>query len=260
MVNVTKSDIEKLERPDYELQKTILPTEIKAAKAFRCLELGITPVRFVIMEKRLMFLKYILDEGTETMIYKVYEEQRKTSKKGDFVDLVKSDLNEMEIKFEDKDIQEMSKQQWKKLINQKIKEKALNYLVAENDKKEKTRHIKFNKLEMSNYLNENKSTSLSKLIFSIRSGTLDIKCLNKWNYGDNLCVMCELKAETLEHLMICPEYGEKEENGWREIYGNNPKKQINIAKMIKKRMEIRKIKQEAGQDSPHGSHSPTYCC
>ena len=113
---------------------------------------------------------------------------------------------------------------------------------------------------MSNYLNENKSTSLSKLIFSIRSGTLDIKCLNKWNYGDNLCVMCELKAETLEHMMICPEYGEKEENGWREIYGNNPKKQINIAKMIEKRMEIRKIKQEAGQDSPHGSHSPTYCC
>ena len=44
----------------------------------------------------------------------------------------------MEIKFEDKDIQEMSKRQWKKLINQKIKEKALNYLVAENDKKEKT--------------------------------------------------------------------------------------------------------------------------
>ena len=75
----------------------------------------------------------------------------------------------MEIKFEDKDIQEMSKRQWKKLINQKIKEKALKYLVAENDKKEKTRHIKFNKLEMSNYLNENKSTSLSKLIFSIRN-------------------------------------------------------------------------------------------
>ena len=81
---------------------------------------------------------------------------------------------------------------------------------------------------MSNYLNENKSTSLSKLIFSIRSGTLDIKCLNKWNYGDNLCVMCELKAETLENLMICPEYGENEENSWREIYGNNPKKQIGM--------------------------------
>ena len=174
--------------------------------------------------------------------------KEKQAKKGDFVDLVKSDLNEMEIKFEDKDIQEMSKRQWKKLINQKIKEKALNYLVAENDKKEKTRHIKFNKLEMSNYLNENKSTSLSKLIFSIRSGTLDIKCLNKWNYGDNLCVMCELKAETLEHLMICPEYGEKEEN--------NPGKQISIAKMVEKRMEISKTKQEVGQDS----HSPTYCC
>ena len=102
----------------------------------------------------------------------------------------------------------------------------------------------------------NRSTSLSKLIFSIRSGTLDIKSWNKWNYGDNLCEMCELKEETLEHLMICPEYGERE-NNWRDIYGNNPEKQTHIAKIVKKRLETRKNKQEAGQDSPYGSHTPT---
>ena len=87
------------------------------------------------------------------------------------------------------------------------------------------------------------------MIFSIRSGTLDIKCWNKWNYGDNLCEMCELKEETIEHVMNCPEYGDIE-NNWRDIYGNNPEKQKNIAKVIKKRLETRKTKQEAGQDSP----------
>lgn len=63
MINITKSDIEKLEKPDNKLLESILPTEGKASKAFRCLELGITPVRFVIKDKRLTFLKYILSEG-----------------------------------------------------------------------------------------------------------------------------------------------------------------------------------------------------
>ena len=142
-----KSDIEKLEKPDNKLLKSILATEGKASKAFRYLELGITPVRFVVKEKRLTFLKYILSEGKETMIRQVYEEQKKSSKKGDFVNLVTTDLKDMEIEMTDRDIEGMTKRKWKKLVNNKIKEKALKYLVEENEKKEKTRHIKFNKLE-----------------------------------------------------------------------------------------------------------------
>ena len=77
----------------------------------------------------------------------------------------------------------------------------------ENEKKEKTSHIQFECLEMSSYLKENDKTDPSKIIFLIRSGTLDIKKRKPWKYDDNLCVMCDFKEETIKHFMECTEYG-----------------------------------------------------
>ena len=54
-----------------------------------------------------------------------------------------------------------------------------HYLVKENSEKNKTKHIQFEKLEMSEYLVKNESTSLSTIIFSVRAGTFDIKAWNE---------------------------------------------------------------------------------
>ena len=53
MVNVTKSNLDKLEKPNLVLQEILLPSTGKASKYFRYLELGITPEKYVIMHKRL---------------------------------------------------------------------------------------------------------------------------------------------------------------------------------------------------------------
>ena len=81
MVNVTETALDKLEKPDLVLQENLLPSTGNASKCFRYLELGITPVKYVIMEKRLQFLKYILDENMESMISQVYHEQKKRKQK-----------------------------------------------------------------------------------------------------------------------------------------------------------------------------------
>ena len=56
MVNVTKTNLDELEKPNLVLQENLLPSTGNASKCFRYLELGITPVKYVIMEKRLQFL------------------------------------------------------------------------------------------------------------------------------------------------------------------------------------------------------------
>ena len=61
-INITKSDLENLEKPDTMVQRSILTEYGNPSKVFMCLELGVIPVRFVVIEKRLKFLKYILDE------------------------------------------------------------------------------------------------------------------------------------------------------------------------------------------------------
>ena len=48
-INVTKLDINELEKQDTHLQRKVL--ESSSSKAFMMLELGMIPVRFVLMKK-----------------------------------------------------------------------------------------------------------------------------------------------------------------------------------------------------------------
>ena len=58
----------------------------------------------------------------------------------------------------------------------------------------------------------------------MRSGTLDIKQWISWNYENNLCLICELKEETIDNLMDCQGYGTKiEDLKLRDIYKNDTK-------------------------------------
>ena len=198
-INLTNSDLEALEKPDTITQRNILGNKGNPSKVFMCLELGIIPVKFVIMEKRLNFLKYILEESMTSMLRQVYETLKSDSRKGDFVSLVKQDMEEVGFEFTEEEIKLMSKVQWKKLVHETITETAFEYLKETNENMSKTKHIIFEKLNMSEYLIQNKNTALSKLIFSARSGSLDLKVLNEWNYNDKrvLCVNLLKRISTI---------------------------------------------------------------
>ena len=60
-------------------------------KVFMMLELGVIPVKFVLMKKRMVFLQYILKESTSSMIKQVFEALKLDSRKGDFVNLTNKD-------------------------------------------------------------------------------------------------------------------------------------------------------------------------
>ena len=183
--------------------------------------------------------------------------RKKESRKGDFFNMVSKDMNEVDITMTDFEIRNMSKQKWKRLCKDKTKNKAFLDLIKENSQKEKTKDIQFECLEMSEYLKENEKTSLSKIIFLLRSGTLDIKKWNSWKYDDNLCVMCDIKEENITHFLECTEYGNKHIE-IDEIYTQNTENQFSIAKQVEERILMRKLKLEAGLDSPTpGSSAPT---
>ena len=167
----------------------------------------------------------------DSLIRKVYEVLKTDSRKGDFVDLVNQDIIDNEIDLTEAEIQETSKLQWKMYVKRKVEETAFKSLVSDNLEKSKTKHIKFTSLEMSPYLAQNRNTSLSKTIFSVRSGTLDIKVWNAWNYDNNLCVMCSLTEENIEHFMTCRAYGKVAwEVNWKLIFENNVEQQNKVAK------------------------------
>ena len=81
--------------PDTMLQRKLLSTSGNPSKVFMSLELGVVPVKFVLMAKRTNMLHYILNENTNSTMRQVYEELKIDSRKGDSCSLVQKDLKDL---------------------------------------------------------------------------------------------------------------------------------------------------------------------
>ena len=101
------------------------------------LELGVIPVRVVVIQKRMQFLHYILQEHKDSMLRQVFDALKDDSRKGDFVELTNCDREDLGIILTTDDIEVLSKTQWKKMIKVKTLGAALKYLNKENGQREK---------------------------------------------------------------------------------------------------------------------------
>ena len=86
----------------------------------------------------------------------------------------------------------MSTYDWKKYAHEQVRLKAFESLTKENLTKTKNKHIHFDSFEMRNYLSSNVNTSLSKTIFIVWAGALDLKSLHEWKYENDKCVILNI--------------------------------------------------------------------
>ena len=63
----------------------------------------------------------------------------------------------------------------------------------------------------------------------------------------------------MHHFATCEDYGVEKENRWTDIDENNTVRQIEIAKVIEKRMKIRKFVIEKQEDGQASSNSGSSC-
>ena len=190
-INITQKDLENLKAPDIILLKKILSTKGSPSKCFIQLELGIIPIRFILKQKRLNFLHYILNEDKNSMISQVFFEMKKDRRMGNFISLIEKDKLDLEITKSYNEIEEMTKISWKKYVKEKVTNGAFKYLVEENVTIDKTKHITFSDLKMGQYLTNNKKTSVTKIIFHTRSKTLEIKVWAHWEFKNDWSVTCK---------------------------------------------------------------------
>ena len=77
-------------------------------------------------------------------------------RKGDFINLINIDLKELEMNIQYKEIEKNSKSVWNNMINQSTEKVAWksSQKFSNSQTKSKTKHIKYEQLEMSDYLLE----------------------------------------------------------------------------------------------------------
>ena len=107
------------------------------------MELGIYPIRFEIMKRKIIFLQYILKQDKNSMVYKVFKATSENPVKNDFVETCKKYLKQLDIKLTFEEISEMSSNRLKNIVKQKTEEAGFNHLVKEKNKQKKIVDIEY---------------------------------------------------------------------------------------------------------------------
>ena len=242
--NLTDKDIRRLEQSDEILLSKILDAEANTSNTFKYLELGVAPLRFEIMKRKLLFLQYILKQEKSSMVYQVFESTRENPVKNDFVQECEKYLNRLNIKLTFSEIENMSKGRFTKLVKDKTSMAGFEYLIAEKNKQTKIAHIQYSSLEMQEYLLDGDMVvDVTKFIFKARSKTLDIKAQRKWKYEDKTCIGCNIREETGQEILSCWYFGKEESENplhYDMFYGCSVKKMKLVARILMKKLKIRK--------------------
>ena len=243
-VNLSDQDIRSLEQSDEILLSKILDSAANTSNAFKYLELGIYPVRFEIMKRKLLYLQYLLQQEKTSMIHQVLKATIDNPIKNDFVQTCQKYLDYLNIDLTFEQIAKMSKWKMKKLVNEKVSKAGFRYLL-EKTTKQNISHIKYEELTLQEYLLDgNKNVKVAKFIFKARSMTLDIKMQKKWKFSDTICVGCGVNDETGEEIISCSGYGETSDLGGKPVlysnyYYGTTSEMSRTARIMMKRLKTR---------------------
>ena len=98
---VSKKQIETLEAIDEALLRKLLMAHSKTPLELLYLETGALPLRWIIVKRRIMCMKHIMERHEKELIKKIFLAQEESRNQGDFVTLVTQYLSDLNMKFEE---------------------------------------------------------------------------------------------------------------------------------------------------------------
>ena len=153
---LTQLEAEQLEQIDEMWIRNLFDLSRNVAKDLLYLELGLVPVSFIIKGRKLMFLHHILHQKKDSLLHRFFMTQMEFPTQNDWVSTVLEDLVELEISLELEEIEKMSKERYKSLIQEKVRFKAFEYLLSKKEARisdmAKGKALKYESLAMSEYL------------------------------------------------------------------------------------------------------------
>jgi hypothetical protein len=139
-------------------------------KEFLYLELGALPIKWILAQRRINFLKQILSRNDSELIKKVLVAQKNSPTNGDFVKLVEKDLKSLNMTYEQVTSAQTSKMQLKKMLKLNATDAAFKSLRTKLEKHTKVKDIKYERLEMQQYLKSGQlTTEETNILAALRS-------------------------------------------------------------------------------------------
>jgi hypothetical protein len=161
----------------------------------------------VISVRRLMYLHTILKRHEDELTYKIYQNMKLNPLKDDWINLIISDLNMIEMTLDQEDeIRKFTKNDFKSIVKEKVRKFAFNILEITKSSHSKVKNILHtNLVKPQEYITSNLfSNKQSSLLFNLRS-----KCVNEFNGNfpcgsqHPMCKVCGKYYDTQEHALTC---------------------------------------------------------
>ena len=239
----TTERVEAFERIEQNFFRKILKAHSKTPIEAIYLELGVLPLRFNIMKRRILYLQDILNRDDEELTKQVICQQKVSCYDGDFYPQVCKDMASISISEQDL---KCTKQQLKNLVHDKVKTKAYQFLISKAREHSKIREEIYENGEGAAYYMDNRFTpDLVTLLFKFRTRTYLVKNNFRNNYRNtNInCPICDAQDDKQEHIFECHniliEYSKQMTCRAEDIYSNDLDVLYDVAITLKELVHIR---------------------
>ena len=222
-----QAHIDKIETIDNIFYRKLFKVTFSCPKEAFHLETGRIPLGIIIRCRRLKYLHHLVTRQQNLLLSQVFRAQWRTPVRNDWVEIVKDDLKYFEVNADLNWINSLSKNKFKKLVNEKARKIALIELNELKSKHTKLGNLKYDVLECQKYI-KNKSLSKNQveLIFKSRCRMkLYWENYKGWKFTRR-CPLCNEanKDDTQIHSFDCrviKEHLSLEECRLSDIYSDN---------------------------------------
>ena len=197
---LTPADIKALQTTQLKYLKRIFHAPQSTPNSLTFLETGVLPIEMEIHKRQLNFLHHILALDAKDPVQMTYLQQLKYPYERNWGNEIKILRDKYNLPQSDEDIENLTKNRWKRVVKKKVHEAALLYL---NDEKHKLKSCKlpdYPEVGTQKYLHQ-LQPQYARCVFQIRTGVIDLKAVRKYWYKDTVCRLCLHSEETVEHVV-----------------------------------------------------------
>ena len=205
--NMSKTDINRLQTVQLKFLKRIFHAPPSTSNPLTFLETGILPIQYEIQLRQPSYLHHILTLEDDDPVKQSYQQQLLYPMAPNWANEVMNMRKMYNIIESDSVVANLSKDRWKHIIKDKVNAIAMDNLNLEiKDQKHAHNLPPFTELTKQQYM-EDLPPKLCRKVFHVRTGTVDLRGVREYMYGDNnMCRLCGAETESVEHVVnLCPE-------------------------------------------------------
>ena len=240
--NLKENEVRQIERIEESYLRKVLNTTKGCPITQLYLEMGQIPARFVIQKMRCLYLKYILIQEGDSLLKKFFDLQFKQRSKGDWASTCLDDLRQLRITESLEEIRDMNQNKYVKILNTRMNENALIYLL--NKQKSKGKSIRYSEMRMAEYLlpiNTQLTVIQKQKMFAVKNRMIEIYENFPGKQLKKECICNEI--ESMSHIYNCETLNEGKSQilKFEQIYEGNIKDQIEVFKHFEENLNRREL-------------------